>query len=47
MSGDDFQNFLPQFGAVAGEEVGEDFRAMVKSELAKWSEVAEQANLKR
>ena len=47
MSGEDFQKFLPQFGAVAGTEVGDDFQQFVQGELAKWSEVAEQANLKR
>ncbi|WP_323752974.1 tripartite tricarboxylate transporter substrate binding protein [Marinobacter sp.] len=47
MSGEDFQKFLPQFGAVAGKEVGDDFQQFVQDELAKWSEVAEQANLKR
>lgn len=47
MAGEDFQSFLPQFGAVAGQEVGDDFRQMVIEELVKWEEVAEQANLKR
>ena len=47
MSSDKFQSFLPQFGAVAGEEVGNNFQEMVSAELVKWAEVAEQANLKR
>ncbi len=47
MASDKFQSFLPQFGAVAGQEVGGDFREMVNAELVKWAEVAEQANLKR
>lgn len=47
MASDKFQSFLPQFGAVAGQEVGGDFRQMVNAELVKWAEVAEQANLKR
>ncbi len=44
---EDFKSFLPQFGAVAGQEVGDEFRAFVESELEKWADVAEQANLNR
>jgi len=47
MAGEDFNNFLPQFGAEAGKVVGDDFRNFVAEELTKWAEVAEKANLKR
>jgi len=47
MAGEDFQKFLPQFGAEAGTVVGDDFRQFVQDELEKWSDVAEKANLKR
>jgi len=44
---ENFKSFLPQFGAVAGKEVGDEFRAFVADELEKWADVAEKANLKR
>ncbi|HEA50740.1 hypothetical protein LCGC14_1636830 [marine sediment metagenome] len=47
MSSDEFKKFLPQFGAEAGEVVGDDFRQFVQDEVQKWSDVAEKANLKR
>ncbi|WP_198929172.1 Bug family tripartite tricarboxylate transporter substrate binding protein [Marinobacter sp. X15-166B] len=47
MSSEEFKTFLPQFGAQAGQVVGDDFRQFIQNEVAKWAEVSEEANLKR
>ena len=47
MKGKDFNEFLPRFGAVAGHESGDEFRTFVSSEVGKWAEVAQKANIKR
>ncbi|MHB0774093.1 Bug family tripartite tricarboxylate transporter substrate binding protein [Halomonas sp. WWR20] len=45
IASESFQSFLPQLGATAADEAGEDFRAYVKTDLERWSEVAEQAEI--
>lgn len=45
VSSESMQEFLPQLGAVAGQKSGEEFKAFVASELKKWAEVAETANV--
>ncbi|GAB2801595.1 tripartite tricarboxylate transporter substrate binding protein [Halomonas shantousis] len=45
MASESFQAFLPQLGATAAEEEGDAFRDYVKSDLERWSKVAEQADI--